>query len=161
MIESIIIMTISLILESIINLYISSNSYFVPLFSLLSLIFVYKILKHNKKEFLIASIIFGIVYDIVFTNFYTLNGILFLISSLIIYFCFNKFKYNLLNTLIISVILILTYNISLFLIFNLLNYYNYNFDNLIFILKHFFVSNIIYILFVYLIINKTKLKNIF
>ena len=97
MIKCAIIMLISLALESIINLNISFTSYLVPLFSLLSLILIYKFLKYNKKEYFIFAIVSGFIYDLVFTNFYVLNSVLFLLNSFIIYFYFKKMKYNLFN----------------------------------------------------------------
>lgn len=161
MIESIIFMLISLIFESLVNLYINEGSYLVPLFSVLSLIFIYHILKNNRKEYFILSLIFGIIYDLVFTNFYILNALLFFIFSIVIYLYFRRFEYNLLNVLILSIIGILLYNILLFFFFNIYNYYKYDFSDLLFIIKHFFAINIIYTLMVYLLVNKTKLKNIF
>lgn len=154
-------MIISIALESIVNLYIHNGSYLIPLFSILSLIFIYPNFKNERVKYFTISFIFGIIYDLVFTNFYILNAILFLIFSIVIYYYFNKFKYNLLSTIILSIIGIIIYNVLLFLIFNILNYYTYSFLNLIFITKHFVIINIIYSLIVYLLINKTRLKNIF
>ena len=154
------IILISLILESILNIYINTNSYLVPLFTFLSLIFIYPEFKNSKKYFFCLSIILGIIYDILFTNFYILNLIVFFIYSFIIYYYFKKYQYNFINIIIVSVIGIIIYNLLLFIIFNIFNYYNYNLHDLLFIIKHFFIINIIYSALFYLIINKTKIKNI-
>ena len=158
MIKCVIIMLISLALESIINLNISFTSYLVPLFSLLSLILIYKILKYSKKEYFIFAIVSGFIYDLVFTNFYVLNSVLFLLNSFIIYFYFKKMKYNLLNIILITIICSSMYNLMLFTLFNLFSYSTYSFLDFSYILGHFIIINVIYIILGYILLNKTKLK---
>lgn len=159
MVTSIIIFLGSLILEMIINMIISVNSYMVPLFSLLSLIFIYPYLKKDKIKYLLISFMLGFIYDLVFTNFYVLNSFLFLTISYLIYLYFKKLKYNTLNVFVLSILLIFLYNILLFIIFNLTKYNTYNIDSFIFIIKHFFIINLIYALIINLI-NK-KISNNF
>mgnify|MGYP004659966547 CR=1 FL=1 len=158
MIKCAIIMLISLALESIINLNISFTSYLVPLFSLLSLILIYKFLKYNKKEYFIFAIVSGFIYDLVFTNFYVLNSVLFLLNSFIIYFYFKKMKYNLLNIILITIICSSMYNLMLFTLFNIFSYSTYSFLDFSYILGHFIIINVIYIILGYILLNKTKLK---
>ncbi len=158
MIKCVIIMLISLALESIINLNISFTSYLVPLFSLLSLILIYKFLKYSKKEYFIFAIVSGFIYDLVFTNFYVLNSVLFLLNSFIIYFYFKKMKYNLLNIILITIICSSMYNLMLFTLFNLFSYSTYSFLDFSYILGHFIIINVIYIILGYILLNKTKLK---
>ena len=158
MIKCAIIMLISLALESIINLNISFTSYLVPLFSLLSLILIYKFLKYNKKEYFIFAIVSGFIYDLVFTNFYVLNSFLFLLNSFIIYFYFKKMKYNLFNIILITIICSSMYNLMLFTLFNLFSYSTYSFLDFSYILGHFIIINVIYIILGYILLNKTKLK---
>lgn len=160
MIFNILILFISIILELLVNLYINTNSYFIPLFTLLSLIFIYPYFKNSKRDFYILSVIIGFIYDIVFTNFYILNALIFLLISNIIYYYFKKFNYKLLNIILLSIILVLVYNFILFIIFNIYRYNMYTLFELIYILKHFFIVNIIYIFIIYLIYNKLYLKNI-
>lgn len=158
MIKCIIIMFISLILESIINLHISFESYFIPLFSCISLILIYKILKYNKTEFFVFSIVSGFIYDIIFTNFYILNSVLFLLISFVTYLFFKKMKYNLFNIILVTIICIGIYNLMLFILFNIFNYSIYSFFDFSYILRHFFIINVIYIVLGYILLNKTKLK---
>lgn len=160
MIYNIIIILIGITLELILNLYLNINSYFIPLFTILSLVFVFPYFKNSKKDFLIFSSLVGFIYDLIFTNFYVLNAFLFGFISIIIYYIFKKINFNLLNIILITFIIIITYNILLFIIFNIFDYANYNFNELIFIIKHFFIINIIYIIINYFISYKFYLKNI-
>lgn len=160
MIYNMIIIIISIILEIILNLYINIDSYLVPLFTLLSLIFVYPYFKNSKKDFFVFSFILGFVYDLVFTNFYILNSFIFLFVSIVIYYFFKKFNYKIFNIIFLSVILISIYNFALYIIFDVYKYNDYTIVEFLFILKHFFIINIIYIISSYLISNKLYLKNI-
>lgn len=160
MIINIIIIFISTIFELLLNLYIKTNSYLVPIFTLLSLIFIYPYFRNSKKDFFIFSSIVGFIYDLVFTNFYILNAFIFLLISTIIYYYFKKFNYKLLNIIIISIIIILLYNLILFLVFNIYKYNSYTLLEFIYIIKHFYIINLIYITFTYFILYKVYLKNI-
>ena len=66
MIYNVIIISISIILEILLNLYIKTNSYLIPLFTLLSLIFIYPYFKNSKRDFFVFSLILGFIYDIIF-----------------------------------------------------------------------------------------------
>ncbi len=157
---NVLIVFISLILENLVNLYIPNEFYMLPLFTPLSLIFIYPYFKNSKKDYLLFSSIVGFIYDIVFTNFYILNAILFFIIAYIIYNYLKKLNFNFINIILLSIIIILFYNIILFLIFNITNYYDYDILDLIYIIKHVFIINLIYIFSLYFISCKKFLKNI-
>ena len=55
MIYCIFLIFISIILENLSNIYLSSFNYFVPLFTLLSLIFIYPCFKKEKYKYYIFS----------------------------------------------------------------------------------------------------------
>lgn len=93
----ILISLLSLFLENICNIYLSNFKYFIPLFTILSLIFAYSFLKNEKKYYLLYSFFLGLVYDLFFTNFYVLNSIIFLLCSYFIYHIFKKFNYNVID----------------------------------------------------------------
>ena len=62
------ILLISFAIESIVSNLIPLNSIFIPLFSIVSLVVVYPLFNGDKNKFLIYSFIFGLLYDIVYTN---------------------------------------------------------------------------------------------
>lgn len=151
---------ISIIFENLSNIYLSLFNYFIPLFTLLSLIFVYPFLKKDKCKYYIFSSLTGLIYDLFFTNFYILNILLFLICAFFIYYIFNKFKYNFKTILFTSIFIIFLYN---FLIFFILNFFMYTYYSLLdfsYILKFFLPLNLLYICFFYLFIKITHFGNI-
>ena len=97
---------ISLLLDLLCNTFINRNSLFLPLFTLLSIIFI----KKDDKYYLKVGLL-GFIYDIIFTNFYILNSFLFLIMGFIIFNYYKKYKYSIFSNIILSIIIIIIYNI--------------------------------------------------
>lgn len=154
MIFNIFIVFISIILENICNLYLSKFNYITPIFTLISLIFIFPYFKNSKKDFFIFSLIVGFIYDLVFTNFYILNVILFLIISIVIYYILKNHEYNILTIIVTTIVCIFIYNILLYLILNLFNYTNYNLIDLSYILRTFIIVNVLYTIIVYIFSKK-------
>lgn len=155
MVFNIVISLISIILENIFNLYLNEFEYFTSLFTLISLIIIYPNFKDNKKSYFIFSIILGFIYDIFFTNFYVLNAALFFVISVMIYYIFSKKEYTFKYLIITTIISIFIYNLMLFLIFNFFNYTNYSILDFSYILRHFILANIIYVVMLYIIVKNT------
>ena len=118
---------------------IKPNSYLLPLFTLLSLLFLKK-----DENYLIKCFLIGVIYDLVFTNLFIIDGIIYLFIGFII----KKIDYNLLNNIIFGVIIIVLYQLILFILFNITKYQIYTIDEFIHILPHYFIMNIIYILII-------------
>ena len=130
---------ISIILEMGYLNIINPNSYFLPLFSLVSLIFLQK-----DQNYYIKCFFIGVLYDLVFTNLFIINGIIYLFIGLII----KKIKNFNINNIIIGIIIIILYQLILFILFNLSKYQMYSLEELIYILPRYFIINIIYILII-------------
>ena len=128
---------ISFILQIIINNLINYNSYFIPIFPIITIIFFNK---ENISIFYLKSILIGLIFDII-NNTYFFNFILFFIISIFIYrlsFIKNKYFYYLISFILI----ILIYNFVYYFIyydFNIVNSFNY--------ISHYIISNIIFLLF--------------
>lgn len=130
---------ISIILDIIIYKYIKISSYLLPLFTIISIIFL------KEKNYYLKLFLLGFIYDILFTDIFPLHIIIFLILGLIT----KKFKYSLKNNLILCTILIVIYQLIISLINKNTNIYEF-----IYISKHFLIINYIYIFII------TKIKNI-
>ena len=127
---------ISFILQIIINNLIKYNSYFIPIFPLITIIFLNK---KNISFFYLKSILIGLIFDII-NNTSFFNFILFFIISVFIYklsYIKNKYFYN-------FVYYFIYYD------FNIVNSFNY--------ISHYIISNLIFLLF--LILYK-RIKNKF
>ena len=152
MIKIAILCFISIILDNIINIYLSYL--FSPLFTLITLIFIYNFTKEKEKYFLI-SIIIGFIYDLFFSNFYILNTFIFFIISFVIYIL-KSIKNSFLIDIVICIIIILLYNLLLYFIFNFFSYKNIYILDVLYLLPSYLI-NIIYFILLKIIL-KTKHK---
>ena len=86
---SLIIATVSLILDIILNNFLpymlGNLSFFTPMFTVVSLLFIYYFFRKRERHYYIFSFILGVVYDLIFTNLLFYNGILFLAISFIVF----------------------------------------------------------------------------
>ncbi len=154
---SILLVFISIFLENIINLYFSNFKFLSPLFTLVSLYYINYNFKF-KKNYFIFCLATGIIYDLIFTNFYILNGLLFLVISLLIRMVIGKKRLGLCKNILFICFIIIIYNLLLFLIFNFYSYKLYSFLEFIYILKYFFLGNIMYSVILYLLFKKRILS---
>ncbi len=148
------IVLISILLENIFNIYLTSIPYIIPLFTLLSLIFIYPKYKKDKYKYYFISFIIGLIYDIFFTDFYIVNACLFLLISIFIYYILNNHKINIFTILTACIFSIFLYNILIYLILNFFNYTNYSLMDLSYILRNFLLINIIYTILLYQVFKK-------
>lgn len=160
MILNILLIIISIFIENIFNLYLNMFKYIAPLFTLLSLIFIFPYFKNAKKEYYIFSFFSGLLYDLFFTNFYVLNSIIFFIISIGMFYILRNHKNNYITIVYTSLFSIFLYNLINFLIFNMFNYYNYSLIDLSYILRHFLLGNLLYVTILYLFLKKRYFKHI-
>lgn len=104
----IIINLLSFFLDGIISLFIDKNSIFIPLFSIMSLIVCYPLLK-NKRKIIIIGTILGLLYDIVYTQKLFTNTIIFFVISLLVLYYFRYLRFNTFNSTLLSIIIIIFY----------------------------------------------------
>ena len=130
-------MIIAFFLDGIIAKYFT----IYPVLTLLSLIF----LKENKY---LLVIIFGLLYDITYTDTLFLNTIIFYLLLFFIDYYFSKINKNFVNTIILGIILILIYRFSTYIILYLLNMVSLDITSFIKILGLSFIS-LIYIIIRY------------
>ena len=148
---------ISFLLDGLLSNYISTfmlnPSYLRTIYSIISLVIIFNYFE-NKNKYLFILIILGILFDIVYTNTFLLNIILFTL----IYLFLNIIDYYLPNNIftinIKSVISIFIYHIFSYLILLLTHYNNYTFNLLLLILKRSIIMTIIYTTISYLVIKK-------
>ena len=137
------------------DLLVINPSYFKTIYTIISLVVIFRYFDSSKK-YLIILFITGILFDIVYTNTLLLNPFIFLI----IYFVIKELNYyipnNLLTINIKSILAIIIYNLITFILLNISNYYNYNFNTLLMIIIRSIPMTIIYTSLSYFL-----LKNIF
>lgn len=157
MLVAIIYVIISFLLDGIISNIIPFNlvdpSYFKTIYSVISLVIIYNYFDNHQK-YLTILIILGIFFDIIYTNTFILNIIVFLI----IYIVLSNLDYiittNIFTINLKSIVCISTYHITTYIILLLANYNNYSIKLLGLILIRSIIMTIIYTTISYLIMNK-------
>lgn len=162
MIFGIIISAISFLLDAFLSMYIpisvSNNNILVPMFTIVSLIIILPYFNNDSKKYLITCFIFGLIYDISFTNTFLLNALLFLVIGYIIIFL-NETLSNTLFSLIIKMLIIITfYDLITYLILLLLNYIDYGIISLVIKIGKSLTLNIIYLTLMYFTTNVISKK---
>lgn len=148
---------ISFLLDCVMSCFTPINlvdpSLFRTIYSIISLVVIFNYFENNKK-YLTILIILGILFDIIYTNTFLLNIILFFVISLILkeldYFLPN----NLFTINIKALISIWSYHLLSYLILLMVHYNIYTFNLLIIILVRSIIMTIIYTTISYLILNK-------
>lgn len=145
---------ISFILDSIISNFISLNTIFAPLFTLMSLIIVYPYFNGNHKNFLITAFFTGFAYDIIYTNTIVIHGLLFIAIAFIIIRLNIIFSNNYLNVIIMAIISIIIYRLISYGLLLITNNISFNFVILLKSIYQSLIINIIYILLAFMITDR-------
>ena len=157
MIIAVIYVIISFLLDGIMSNILPFNlvdpSCFKTIYSVISLVIIYNYFD-NQKKYLSILIVLGIFFDIVYTNTFILNIIVFLV----IYIVLSNLDYvittNIFTINLKSLVCIFTYHIITYIILLLANYNNYSIKLLGLILLRSIIMTIIYTTISYLLINK-------
>ncbi len=149
MITTIILFIISVLLEVVVpNVLRNITPFFV-----ICVIAVASANVNNKNAFYLSSFIFGVIYDLTYTNTVFLHGFIYLFLSWLSLTFLAK-KGNFIKTFLCYFILIITYLliVILFTVF----YNSYNMYDVVHILYDGLIINVIYFLIVYLTYNVTN-----
>ena len=151
------ILVISFLLDNLISFFLNINLLFNPLLSLVSLIIIFRYY-HRKDEnkYLITSFVLGLVYDIVCTDTVFLNAGIYLLLSLFIIKFYKIFSYNLLNSAILLIIVIIIYRSITFLVLSNFNFISFNLYHLLQSISSSLILNLLYLSFFFL--KKKKYK---
>ena len=153
-----IVIVVSFILDSIISNFISLNSLFMPLCTLMALIIAYPYFNGNIKNYFITCFVTGVFYDLIYTDTIVIHGFLFLMIGYLITKLNLIMSNNYLNVVIMAIICIIFYRFVSYGL--LLITANVDFSWLL-ILKsiyHSLILNIIYVFLVFIITDKISFK---
>lgn len=138
-------------------------SYFTTIYTVISFVVIYPYF-YNKKKYYILLIIFGILFDALYTSTFIVNVFIFLWIGFVIYLLNNILSDNIFMINIISIIAIITYHLLSFIILSIAGYANYSFLLLGRIIVHSIIMTIIYTSLSYLVIktlfNRFDIKEI-
>lgn len=150
-------MSISLLLDSLLSYFVPigvfNNIFIVPMFTIISLIIIYPYCE-ERKDFFKICLLFGFIYDILFTNVFGLNITIFFIIGYVISFMDGILSNTLFSIIIKMIIVILLYDTLTYFILVILNYMNYDIFALFKKLYKSILINIIYITTLYFTTNE-------
>lgn len=152
MISVLLILIISFLLEGVISNFISlSSNFFLPLFSIISLVVIYPFFNNDNSKFLRFSFALGIFYDLIYTDTFLLNGCIFLATGYLIKQINKRITNNAFNVIIISIIVVVFYRFITYMTLLFIGYLTFEWQILIKSIYSSLILNILYGLFLYLI----------
>lgn len=161
MILVILISIISFFLQGIVSNYLNytiiNPSIFSTIYTLVALVILNKYFENQNKYYLVVFI-FGLLYDIVYTNTFILNAVLFLAISIIAKLLLDIFSDTLINLNIINLLSIIIYHSLIFAILRIIGYNIYSFKLLFTIISHSIIMTIIYTTVLSLLTNYLFVK---
>lgn len=141
-----IILILSFLLDGILSFFLNKNLLLNPLFSLCSLIIIYRYYsKSMQTNYLITCSILGLFFDIVYSDTIFLNAGIFLLLGLFITKYYQIFSYKLLSSTILTILIIILYRLITFLVLSNLGIINFNLYNLFRSIYSSIFINIIYV----------------
>lgn len=153
----IIILIISFLLQSLLSNFIGINTnLFNPIFPIIALLIIYPYLKNNKKEYLIYSSIYGLLYDLFYTETFILYTFLFFIIAIIIIKLDKYFSRNSINICLMTILIISIYRLINYIILVLINYLDFNIFILLKSIYSSLILNILYALILYVLCNRKE-----
>lgn len=147
MVISIIYLIFSFLLDNFMSNIFSSTlsniSYFTTIYIVISFVILYSYFSNERKYYLLL-IIFGLLFDILYTGTFVFNMTLFFVIGIVIKMLNNVFPENIFTINLISVIVISLYHLLSFIILSLVSGTHYEFILLINIITHSIISTVIY-----------------
>ncbi len=142
---------ISFVFDSIFSNIIPTDSIFLPLFSLISLIIIYPYFHKEENSYLKFTFLLGLLYDIAYTDTLFLNAFIFLLIGFCIKLINEYISNNIFNVSIMSLLVVIIYRFITYFVLVMINYLNYDFTNLLASIYSSLIINVIYGIILYLI----------
>lgn len=150
MIYLIIILITSFFLEGLFSNIVSMNdSFFIPLFTVISLVASYPYFKKADVFFWKIALGIGFCYDIIYTNTVFIHAILFLLLSYYITLLYRFFSNHIWHYLGIILLVIIGYRLMSFLLLVLIGYIPFSLSKLGLSIVSSILCNMIFSLFLY------------
>ena len=152
-----IVLTISLLLDGILTNFLACMpndlSLFTPLLTVASIFIIYPFYRKKEKKYYLHMFLLGIIYDLFYTNLLFWNGLLFLGMAFLSKIIHKNFEIGCLRLIFYIAIEIIIYeclNVSIIWVFHLVPI---TFSKLFYKITHSLLLNILYIEFIYILLN--------
>ena len=145
---------ISFVLESILSKFIAIDTkLFEPLTTIVALVIIYPYFRKYENRYYYLLFGTGLLYDIMYTNTFLLNAIIFVILGVVIKHANKLFSSNFINISLVTAVTIIIYRIITYLILCIINYLSFDIKDLFFSLTSCLLLNMIYSIILYMIIE--------
>ena len=138
------------LLSNYFNFSLINPSLFKTIYTIIALVVILPYF-NNDKKYLYILLGTAILFDIVYTNTFILNIVLFFLIYILNKFFDFFMPHNLLNSNIRSILSVTLYYILTFIILNIVKYNEYSFSLLLNIITHSIIMTIIYTTILYLL----------
>ena len=145
------VLIISFVLDSIISNFISLDSLFFPLFTLMALIIVYPYFNNNRHKYFGICLITGICYDLIYTNTIIIHGMLFLVIGFLITKLNLIISNNYINVAIMAIVCIIIYRFLAYGLLLITASTSFDFFSLLKSIYSSLILNVIYVSLSYVI----------
>ena len=153
------ILVISFILQGILSNYISvDTNIFNLLFPIVALIIIYPYFRKNNSKYFIYAGIYGLLYDLIYTDTFILYVGLFIMIAFVISKLNIIFSNNIINIGFITTIVIIIYRAITYLVLIAVNYFEFDMNILFKSIYSSLLLNIIYAIIIYFITDRLSYK---
>lgn len=135
-----------------------STSFFIPLFSIVSLLIIYPYFNHEEQSFLTCCFALGLCYDLVYTDTLIVNACLFTIVGLFIKWLNSWLSNHAISLVFMTTLTIIFYRVLMYSILVVVGYLPFDFHDIIISLSSSLVLNIIYVEILYFITDQMSHK---
>ena len=145
---------ISFILESILSKFIAIDTkLFEPITTIVALVVVYPYFHKYENKYYYLLFITGLLYDIIYTNTFLLNAIVFVMLGFVIKHSNKLFSTNFINISLVTAVTIIIYRIITYFILFIIGYVHFDIKDLFFSLTSCLLFNMIYSIILYVLIE--------
>lgn len=153
------VLVISFILQGILSNFISiDTNIFNLLFPIVALIIIYPYFRKNNSKYFIYAGVYGLLYDLIYTDTFILYAGLFIIIAFIISKLNIIFSNNIINIGFITTIVIATYRTITYFVLVVVNYLEFDMNILFKSIYSSLLLNVIYAIIIYFISDRLSYK---
>lgn len=153
------VLVISFILQGILSNFISiDTNIFNLLFPIVALIIIYPYFRKNNSKYFIYAGVYGLLYDLIYTDTFILYVGLFIIIAFIISKLNIIFSNNIINIGFITTIVIAIYRTITYFVLVVVNYLEFDMNILFKSIYSSLLLNVIYAIIIYFISDRLSYK---
>ena len=134
-----------------------SISFFYPMFTIASIVFISNLYKYpNRKNYYYFVIIVSIIYDTIFINNLVISISLFLVIAIFSMFFKKHFSNNLISNIIRLIVSIFMYDFLFHILLVVGRYQSLNINRVMYKVTHSIIINLLYVIIMFLVLKPKK-----